>query len=224
MDLMEAIKERHAVREYTDAPIEEDKVKLLREEIAKVNEEGDLNVQLFTDEPGAFDPETLIYGKIKNVRNYIAMIGKNADDLEERVGYYGERLVLFAQQMGLNTCWVGTTYKKMHKLMDIREDDRIVLVIALGYGENQGTPHVSKSLAAVIKGGDISELPDWFIKGAEAALLAPTAVNQQRFSFRLTDDGKVEANPGRAFFCKVDLGIAKYHFEVGAGRENFDWA
>lgn len=225
MELMQAIKERHAVREYTDAPIEEEKVKLLRDEIARVNDEGDLNVQLFTDEPGAFDPETLIYGKIKNVRNYIAMIGKNADDLEERVGYYGERLVLFAQQQGLNTCWVGTTYKKMHKLMDLREDDRIVLVIALGYGENQGTPHKSKGIAAVVKDFDkLSDAPDWFIKGVEAALLAPTAVNQQRFSFRLTEDGRVEALPGRAFFCKVDMGIAKYHFEIGAGKENFCWA
>ena len=225
MDIMQAIRERHAVREYTDAPIEDDKISLLEAEIKKINEEGDLNAQLFTDEPEAFNPETLIYGKIKNAKNYIAMIGKNADDLEERIGYYGERLVLFAQQQGLNTCWVGTTYKKMHKLMDIRDDDRIVLVIAIGYGKDQGEPHVSKSLAAVVKDcKDVSELPEWFVNGVEAALLAPTAVNQQRFSFRLTEDGKVEALPGRAFFCKIDLGIAKYHFEIGAGKENFEWA
>lgn len=225
MDIKEAIAARHAVREYTDAPVEEDKVALLREQIDRINKEGDLNVQMFINEPAAFDPETLIYGKIKNVKNYIAMIGKNADDLEERVGYFGEQLVLFAQQLGLNTCWVGTTYKKMHKLMDLREDDRIVLVIAFGYGENQGVPHKSKDIRAVIKDcKDISELPDWFIKGVEAALLAPTAVNQQRFSFRLTEDGKVEALPGRAFFCKIDMGIAKCHFEIGAGKENFSWA
>ena len=225
MDLKEAMEARHAVREYTDAPIEDEKVKLLQDEIDRINKEGDLNVQLFTDEPAAFDPETLIFGKIKNVKNYIAMIGKNGDDLEERVGYYGEQLVLFAQQQGLNTCWVGTTYKKMHKLMNLREDDRIVLVIAIGYGTDSGVPHTSKSPAAVIRGcTDISELPEWFINGVNAALLAPTAVNQQRFSFRLTEDGKVLADPGRAFFNKIDLGIAKYHFEIGAGKENFEWA
>ena len=225
MDLKEAMEARHAVREYTDAPIEDEKVKLLQAEIDRINKEGDLNVQLFTDEPAAFDPETLIYGKIKDVKNYIAMIGKNGDDLEERVGYYGEQLVLFAQQQGLNTCWVGTTYKKMHKLMNLREDDRIVLVIAIGYGTDSGVPHTSKSPAAVIRGcTDISELPEWFINGVNAALLAPTAVNQQRFSFRLTEDSKVLADPGRAFFSKIDLGIAKYHFEIGAGKENFEWA
>ena len=225
MDLKEAMEARHAVREYTDEPIGDEKVQLLKAEIERINKEGDLNVQLFTDEPGAFDPETLIYGKIKNVRNYIAMIGKNADDLEERVGYFGEQLVLFAQQQGLNTCWVGTTYKKMHKLMELRDDDRIVLVIAVGYGKDQGAPHTSKAPAAVIKGcKDISELPEWFINGVNAALLAPTAVNQQRFSFRLTEDGKVLAEPGRAFFSKIDMGIAKYHFEIGAGKDKFEWA
>ena len=109
--------------------------------------------------------------------------------------------------------------------MDLRDDDRIVLVIAIGYGENEGVPHKSKGLSSVIKDcKDLNELPEWFISGAEASLLAPTCVNQQRFSFRLTEEGKVEANPGRAFFCKIDMGIAKYHFEVGAGKDNFEWA
>ena len=224
MDLKEAMEARHSVREYKDTPLPDDTVKKLEAEIAAVNKEGDLNIQLFTNEPEAFDPEILIYGKIKNVKNYIAMIGKNADDLEERVGYYGERLVLFAQQLGLNSCWVGTTYKKMHTLMDLREDDRIVLVIAIGYGENEGVPHPEKALSAIIRGcNDLAELPEWFVNGAKAALLAPSCVNQQRFSFRLTEDGKVEANPGRAFFCKLDLGIAKYHFEIGAGKNTFEW-
>ena len=225
MDLKQAMEARHAVREYKDVPLEDSIIEKLEAEIAAVNKEGDLNIQLFTNEPEAFDPEILIYGKIKNVKNYIAMIGKNADDLEERIGYYGERLVLFAQQLGLNSCWVGTTYKKMHKLMDLRDDDRIVLVIAIGYGENEGVPHKSKGLSSVIKDcKDLNELPEWFISGAEASLLAPTCVNQQRFSFRLTEEGKVEANPGRAFFCKIDMGIAKYHFELGAGKDSFKWA
>ena len=138
MDLIEAMEERHAVREYTDRQIDDETKAKLQEVIDECNKEGNLNIQLFTDEPGAFDESILIYGKIKNGRNYFAMIGENAPDLEERVGYYGEKLVLSAQQMGLNTCWVGTTYKKMNKLMNLRENDRIVLVIALGYGENQG--------------------------------------------------------------------------------------
>jgi hypothetical protein len=59
----------------------------------------------------------------------------------------------------------------------------------------------------------------------EAVLLAPTAVNQQKFEFELVDDHTVVA---RARFTligygKMDLGIAKYHFEIAAGEENFNW-
>jgi len=57
----------------------------------------------------------------------------------------------------------------------------------------------------------------------EAALLAPTAVNQQKFRFTLSDRTvKAEATGG--FSSRVDLGIVKYHFERGAGTEHFRWA
>jgi hypothetical protein len=35
------------------------------------------------------------------------LIRKKSDDLDEKVGYWGEQLVLLAQTLGLNTCWVG---------------------------------------------------------------------------------------------------------------------
>ena len=66
-------------------------------------------------------------------------------------------------------------------------------------------------------------LPDWFRAGAEAALLAPTAMNQQKFLFVL-DGNKVSAKAGFGFYTKIDLGIAKCHFEIGAGTDNFKWA
>ena len=60
-------------------------------------------------------------------------------------------------------------------------------------------------------------------KGVEAALLAPTAVNQQKFYLTL-DGNKVKAKAGLGPCAKMDLGIVKYHFELGAGKENFEWA
>ena len=65
-------------------------------------------------------------------------------------------------------------------------------------------------------------VPDWFGRGVEAALLAPTAMNQQKFLFTL-DGSKVSSKAGMGFYTKLDLGIVKYHFEIGAGRENFRW-
>ena len=67
--------------------------------------------------------------------------------------------------------------------------------------------------------------PEWFMKGMEAALLAPTAVNQQKFKFILHPGKVVET---KTFvspwgYTRIDLGIVKYHFEIGAGKENFTW-
>jgi hypothetical protein len=50
--------------------------------------------------------------KFTGVQNYIALIGKKSSSLEEQAGYYGEQLVLTAQQLGLNTCWVAMTVSK----------------------------------------------------------------------------------------------------------------
>ena len=69
----------------------------------------------------------------------------------------------------------------------------------------------------------MGDVPEWFKKCVEAALLAPTAVNQQKFFFSL-DNGRVSARAGMGFYSKIDLGIAKCHFELGAGKENFNWA
>ena len=66
-------------------------------------------------------------------------------------------------------------------------------------------------------------MPDWFRRGVEAALLAPTAVNQQNFTFSLEGENRVRAKAGWGYFTKVDLGIVKLHFEIGAGKENFEW-
>ena len=53
------------------------------------------------------------YGKFKNVKNYLILIGKKTKNFSELCGYYGEQLVLYIQSLGLNTCWVALTYKKI---------------------------------------------------------------------------------------------------------------
>jgi hypothetical protein len=70
-----------------------------------------------------------------------------------------------------------------------------------------------------------STLPEWFRAGMEAALLAPTAVNQQKFKFVLHEGNKVEAKTSFSMvgYTHIDLGIVKYHFEEGAGKDNFEW-
>ena len=221
MELMEAIHTRHSVRQYTDRPIDAKTITALRDEIDVCNRESGLHIQLVTNEPDAFSSFMAHYGKFRGVTNYIALIGPKSDMLDELCGYYGERLVLRAQQLGLNTCWVALTYKKIHRAFQLDSGEKLTVVIALGYGENQGTAHKSKSADAVSK--STGEARDWFRAGVEAALLAPTAMNQQKFALSYTG-GQVAAKAGTGFYTKIDLGIVKYHFEIGSGKDHTIWS
>ena len=228
MTIQEAIEARHSVRAYKELPLSEEIVKVLEEKITELNSKGQLHMQLILNEPKAFQGTLAKYGKFRGVNNYIVMAGKKADDLDERIGYYGEHLVLLAQTLGLNTCWVGLSYSKVPGTYVLNDGEKIGCYIAIGYGETQGTGHKIKSFEQVSKSND-GNLPSWFRKGVEAALLAPTAVNQQKFSFEYVGvkNGRhlVHARKGFSLvgYSQMDLGIAKYHFEVAAGKENFDW-
>ena len=227
MTIQEAIEARHSVRAYKDLPLSEEIVKLLEDELVKLNNEGQLHIQLICNEPKAFQGTMAKYGKFRNVNNYLVMAGKKAEDLDERVGYYGEQIVLLAQTLGLNTCWVGLSYRKVPEAYNVGKDEKLVCMIALGYGETQGVPHKIKTVEQVSNASDIT--PSWFKKGVEAALLAPTAVNQQKFSFEhvgvKNNCHLIRAKKGFSMigYTKMDLGIAKYHFEIGAGEVNFEW-
>ena len=220
MNSMEAIRERHSVRSYSEKAIEGDVKRELLSYIEQCNKESGLHMQLVMDEPQAFAGFMAHYGNFSGVRNYIAMIGKKGSRLEEDCGYYGEKVVLKAQELGLNTCWVAMTYSKVKTAFQINSGEKLCLVISIGYGATNGTAHKVKPQEAVMTAKE--PVPEWFKKGVDAALLAPTAMNQQKFLFTLNGN-TVTAKAGMGFYTKVDLGIAKCHFEVGAGRENFNW-
>lgn len=221
MNLMEAINVRHSVRQYKNKSLDKEIISALQAEIESCNKESGLHIQLVTNEPKAFDGFMAHYGKFSGVTNYIAMIGKKGADLEEKCGYYGERLVLRAQQLGLNTCWVAMTYTKIDTAFSVEQGEKLCVVISLGYGETQGVAHKSKSFENVAKVE--GQVPDWFRRGVDAALLAPTAMNQQKFQFIL-NGSQVSAKAGIGFYTKVDLGIAKYHFEIGADKPDLEWS
>ena len=228
MTLQEAIEARHSVRAYKGQPLAADVVEVLEEKIKELNEKGHLHMQLIRNETKAFQGKLAKYGKFRGVNDYIVMAGQKADDLDERIGYYGEQLVLLAQTLGLNTCWVGLSYSKVPGTYVLEAGEVIKAYISIGYGETQGVSHKIKSVEQVSNANDLT--PSWFRQGVEAALLAPTAVNQQKFFFEYIParDGKparvlAKRNFSLIGFTQMDLGIAKCHFEIGAGKDNFEW-
>jgi len=223
MELIDAIRARHSVRRYTDQPIETAKTATLRNAIERYNLESGLNIQLVLNEPKAFASKLVTYGTFSGVANYLVMAAPKGKEWEQKVGYYGEQLVLLAQTLGLNTCWVGLTYKKVDGAFQLRAGETVHCVIALGYGKEEGRQHSLKPASHYFEPG--GSKPEWFMAGVEAAMLAPTAVNQQKFKFILHDGNKVETRTSFSpwGYTQIDLGIVKCHFEIGAGIENFMW-
>lgn len=215
MDIIEIMKQRHSVRQYKNKKIEGEKRFTLESAVAEINKESGLHIQVIFDEPRCFDSMMGHYGKFSGVSNYIALVGAKNSSLEEICGYYGEKIVLLAQDMGLNTCWVAMTHGK--SVAKIQKDEKQVCLIPLGYGENQGVPHKNKPAEDVCN--CVNDMPDWFSKGIQAALLAPTAMNQQKFYFSLDKESVTAKVNGRGFYTKMDLGIVKYHFESVSGYE-----
>ena len=216
-DLVRAIEARHSVRQYLDQPIPPEIRAELDQEAAQGNAASGLAIKIFYDEPEGFSGLMAHYGSFRGVQNYIALVQRTGTHLDTACGYYGQRLVLLAQHLGLNTCWVGMSYNRRKVKAMLDDDESLALMISLGYGQIQGKPHKSKPIEALgsVRGG--GAMPAWFRSGLEMAALAPTAMNQQKFTFEL-DGTTVHASKGTGSFSAVDLGIAQCHFEVGASR------
>ena len=211
MQMLDLMKKRHSVRQYSDKKIDGDVKTKLDTYVASINEESGLSMQIFYNEPNCFNSMLAHYGKFSNVKNYIAIVGKKEE--QEKAGYYGEKLVLKCQELGLNTCWVALTHGKVN--VQTKPQQKLLILIALGYGTNTGVAHKSKPIKELCKE---DTYPEWFMKGMEAVSLAPTAMNQQKFLFEMKN-GQVYAKALMGFYSKIDLGIVKYHFEAVTGHE-----
>ena len=235
--LLKAAKARHSVRAYDGRALEEEDAAWLRGRIAEVNAESGLNIQVVIGDGRAFDTLLAHYGKFTGVQNYLVFVGPDTALLDEACGYWGELLALEAQARGMRTCWVGGTFSRRKTRFAAASGERMSLVMSIGYGTTDGRQHPARKTAA-----DVSSVPEgveapaWFAAGVEAALLAPTAIHQQKFHFAYVpvigktagqgDDsleGKVRATPGSGPFTQVDLGIAKLHFELGSAKGREVW-
>lgn len=211
---LQMIRERHSVRSYKRKPLTAEHLALLNEALDEINEESGLRMVYVTKTKGVFTSPMMRLIGWKHYPGFIALIGKNADDREERCGYYGEKLILYLQALGINTCWVGM-FKRNAVPVELAPDEKVVVTIVLGYGNNQGKQHKSKSFEDVTE-ITTDDIPQWFRNGVECALLAPTAVNRQ--DFKISFDGEnVDFIPtGKGNATMTDLGIIKYHFEIGS--------
>ncbi len=220
MTMMDTIRARHSVREYDGRPPEGEQLAALQSVIEDCVRESGLNIQLVLDNPEAFQVIArfgLIHGCVAN----IAFVAHGKDD-DEAIGYWGQRIVLAAQELGLNTCWVAITAREKNKAMR-KPGEKVRLVIAVGYGLTQGKPRKTKPVEEILT-LECSEPPTWLATAVEAAQLAPTAVNHQRFHITLREDARTVAiQAPRGGLNMIDLGIVKRNFEEAANEAEADW-
>ena len=218
MDMKQAMRQRHTVRKFTSEPLSAELFSQLNDRVRANNERFGLAISLKVGDESAL-PGALKLFFAKGVRNYFVLAGSDRPGLDEDLGYASADLMLFAQTLGLNTWWIGGTFSRKNVEQAV-PGKKVIGIVAVGFGATSGVAHKSKT-AAEVSSYEGPE-PQWFADGVQAALLAPTALNKQ--CFRIAGAGnKVSIAEDGGAFNGADIGIVKYHFELGAGTA-FEWA
>ncbi|AEV30061.1 nitroreductase family protein [Sphaerochaeta pleomorpha str. Grapes] len=223
-DFLSAIETRKSRRSYTTEPIAPAKIAYLQKKIQKFNMEGGLSLAWLENGGKAFTA-LKSYGMFKNVESIIILKGsRSTSDLFERIGYYGELLVLEATALELGSCWIAGTYDKKSDLFPLENDEELVSILSIGNVPPEQTLK-EKFVYRTIRRKSIpleklytaeSEVPQWFISGMKAVQKAPSAINSQRVRFHYSETGVTASVPGTRTTDPIDLGIAKLHFALAA--------
>ncbi len=232
----DAITVRCSRRSYDKSrPIEKDAREKLQQVCSEFRPYPSARVEFVSEPPDDIFYRALgFYGNIKNARAFLAFIGDMSDgNVQEKMGYTGEGIILEATSLGLGTCWVALTYRSKSALsmLKLKDGEKLLAVSPVGYtteawtfGENVfsafGANRRRKPLAGMVSGLDSSHRPEWAEKAVEAARLAPSATNRQPWSFCIGDDSITVSISGSGpqynVSKRLDCGIAMLHIELGA--------
>ena len=250
MITVETIRERHSVREYDGKPLSRAEFDALGAVVEECARESGLDIQLVGDNPEVFNVIAR-FVLIRGCRTHVAFVvddakagdatsGANAATngateadcvemrgarrtaVDEAIGYSGQKIVLAAQNMGLNTCWCALCSRKKSRAV-VAPGKKIRLIIAVGHGKTQGFSRKTKSVEA-LSSVECAKAPAWFAAAMEAAQLAPTAMNNQNFKITLLSDGKtVHIDAPQSGLNVIDEGIVRCNFEIAANEAGADW-
>ncbi len=227
MNLKEAIEQRKSRRTFSSQKLEKEVIESIQIEIDGVNQKSGLTFSFIEDGSKSFNGFKS-YGMFKNVRSLIVLKGNpNQPHFYEKIGYFGEQLMLELVRKHLGVCWVGGTYQKNEEWKDT--DEEIVCVFPVGYTKDkldfkekiiQKQLHMKRKTLEQLCTYDKAKT--WFIEAMKAVQKAPSAVNRQPFYFTLKNDVVSVKMTQENKPAEIDLGIAKYHFEVISQRV-FPW-
>jgi hypothetical protein len=232
MELKNAIELRKSRRHYTSEPISEETTEFLQSLTKETNRETGLHLQMVFNHGEAFHGLRKSYGLFSGVQNYLVLAGDTSlPDVHEKLGYYGEKWVLHATIHGLGTCWVAGSYDKKSVHCHLAPNEEIIAVIPFGnYSEKEPVlaRMIRKQIHRNSKGIDellnvADQPPNWVIKAMKYVVKAPSAANRQPVRFSYSEGLVMASVPGGSATQLIDLGIAKLHFEIGAGGGTWQW-
>lgn len=242
--IIDLIKSRHSVRTYNTEKLSVELKEKLIDYAKEIHGPFDSKIRLeLIDEVKATEVgsgKIGTYGVIKGARTYIAGVVDNGDKSLEQLGYCLEKLVLYGVSLGLETCWLGGTFKKSQfsKIVDLKENEILPIVTPIGYEANKKS--IVEAIMRRAAGSDNRRTwNELFYNGNfktsldekssgkyapafEMVRLAPSASNKQPWRILKEDNYyhfylKSERSYDKALgfnIQKIDMGIAMCHFEM----------
>ena len=216
-----AILDRESRRDYRKNNLISSEINQIKELIDKANEASGLNFEFLEDGSEAFKgPKAAIFSNVKSM--ILCKGDPSIDNFEEKIGYYGEDMVLDITDMKLGTCWVAGTYYP--ERIEVPAGEKLVGVITVGKVDKPSIKE--KAIRKALHKNDKllqerintnCDMIDWAYIGGNAVIIAPNAANRQRVQMNFIDSDIYLSVPGDAQYDMVDLGIAKRHFEIASG-------
>lgn len=246
--LAQTVKNRKSVRTYIEKPLEDSDKEKINKYIEYLSAEehpftAKVRIKLFDVDKDINSKDLGTYGVIKGARTYLGVAVNEVPDAMEAVGYVFEKLVLYAQSIGLGTCWLGGTFNRgeFAKAMKLTENEFFPIASPIGYPAPKNHT-VDKIMRKAIKADTRKAFENLFFDGdfntpliketsakyfypLEMTRLAPSAKNAQ--PWRIVKDGdtfhffeKKTIPSSKHDIQRLDLGIALCHFTLASEEKN----
>lgn len=245
MNVLELIRERRSVRTFDGKPLRAEDAQKLAEFAQTAENPYGLPITwrlLDADKEGLSSPV------IVGADTYIAGKMARTDHAEEAFGYAFEKIVLFAQSLGVGTTWIAGTMDRaaFEKAMALASGEVLPCVSPLGYAAKKMSLRESMMRKGV-KADSRLAFEELFFDGSfqtpltaekagkckdilEAVQLAPSAVNKQPWRVVLCGEkAHFYEKKSKGFISgdgwdmqKIDMGIALCHFELAAKACGFE--
>lgn len=236
MGQAEAIYRRRSIRKYLNEELQVgilEEIKEACKSVKKLYEDIDMDIHVVEDGIKIQNITTGIigaFGKIK-APHYIVITSNKKEGYLENVGFAMESIVLSLTDMGIGTCFIGSSINEqlLKDIIPINKNHEAVITISFGFPRDDET--MGKKIIRSRKRMEISEFTSGYVTKTwqhilDAVRMAPSAMNSQPWRFfinkNIIDIYSMNKNfifiKGSKEMNRIALGTALYHLYIAAKR------